>query len=94
MITEVPSCILSQYRWYNRNIQVDNSCVYFLKLRISIMFPNFLLTMDPLNNSMNLRQNTTYKKVFFSMATIPQRWKIIIKESHENATNLIIMTIV
>ena len=31
MITEVPSCILSQYLWYNRSIQVDNSSVYFLK---------------------------------------------------------------
>ena len=31
MITEVPSCILSQYLWYNRSIQVDNSYVYFLK---------------------------------------------------------------
>ena len=31
MITEIPSCILSQYLWYNRSIQVDNSSVYFLK---------------------------------------------------------------
>ena len=31
MITEVPSCILSHYLWYNRSIQVDNSSVYFLK---------------------------------------------------------------
>ena len=31
MITEVPSCILSQYLWYNGSIQVDNSSVYFLK---------------------------------------------------------------
>ena len=65
MITEIPSCILSQYLWYNRSIQVDNSSVYFLKFsnKISIMFPNFLMTMDPLNNDMNLRENTTYIKV-------------------------------
>ena len=31
MITEVLSCILSQYLWYNRSIQIDNSSVYFLK---------------------------------------------------------------
>ena len=30
-ITEIPSCILSQYLWYNGSIQVDNSSVYFLK---------------------------------------------------------------
>ena len=31
MIIEVASCFLSQYLWYNRSIQVDNSSVYFLK---------------------------------------------------------------
>ena len=30
-ITKVPSCILSQYLWYNSSIQVNNSSVYFLK---------------------------------------------------------------
>ena len=30
MITGVPSCILTQYLWYNRSIQVDNSSVCFL----------------------------------------------------------------
>ena len=66
MITEVPSCILPQYLWYNRIIQVDNFSVYFLKFskKISTMFLNFLMTMDPLNNGINLRENTTYMKVF------------------------------
>ena len=34
MITEIPSCILLQYLWYNRSIQsiqVDNAFVFFLK---------------------------------------------------------------
>ena len=31
MITEIHSCISSQYLWYNRSIQVDNPSVYFLK---------------------------------------------------------------
>ena len=34
------------------------------------MFRNFLVTMDPLNNAMNLRQNSTCMEVLFSMATI------------------------
>ena len=59
------------------------------------MFRNFLVTIDPLNNGMDLRENTTYMKVFFLqwlqlIDSIPQRWKIIIKEKYENATNLII----
>ena len=31
MITEILSCALSQYLWYNRSIQVGNGYVYFLK---------------------------------------------------------------
>ena len=66
MITEIPSCILWQYPWYNGSIQVDNASVYFLKFskKTSIIFRYFFVTMDPLNNGMNLRQNTAYMKVF------------------------------
>ena len=42
MITEIPSCILSQYLWYNRSIEVDNSSVYFLKFsekKYQLCFP-------------------------------------------------------
>ena len=51
--------------------------------------------MDPLNNGMNLRQNTTYMENFYFqwlqlIDSIPQRRKIIIKENYENAINLII----
>ena len=44
MITELPSCILSQYLWYNRSIQVDNSSVYFLTFsgkKYQLCFPTF-----------------------------------------------------
>ena len=66
MITEIPPCILWQYPWYNGSIQVDNASVYFLKFskKTSIIFRYFFVTMDPLNNGMNLRQNTAYMKVF------------------------------
>ena len=65
MITEVPSCILSQYLWYSRSIQMDNFSGYFLKFsEKKIMFRNFLVTMDSLKNDMNLRNNTTYMKIF------------------------------
>ena len=44
---------------------------------------------------MNLRENTTYMKVHYfkwlqMIDSIPERWKFIIKENYENATNLII----
>ena len=53
------------------------------------MFRNFLVTMVPLKNGMNLRENTTYMKVQL-VDSIPERWKFIIKENQENAINLII----
>ena len=31
MMTEIPSCILSRYLWYNERIKVDKVSVYFLK---------------------------------------------------------------
>ena len=42
---------------------------------------------------MNLREKTTYIKVFDWLRineSIPERWKVIIKENYENATNLIV----
>ena len=30
-MTEIPSCILSQYLWYNANIQVDKTSIQFSK---------------------------------------------------------------
>ena len=66
----------------------------FLK-KVSIMFCNFLVTMVLLKNSMNLTENTTYmRSSYFEwlqlVDSIPERWKIIIKQNYENATNLII----
>ena len=29
MMTEIPSCILSQYVWYNANIQIDETSIHF-----------------------------------------------------------------
>ena len=66
MMTEfVMTCIFSHCWWYNRNIQVSNASAYSLKFskKILIMFHNFLVTMDPLNNGMNLRESMTYVKV-------------------------------
>ena len=57
------------------------------------MFLNFLVTMDPLNNEFK-REHNLHESFYFQwlqlIDSIPQRWKIIIKENYENATNLII----
>ena len=56
-MTEIPSCILSQYLWYNVNIQVDKISIHFSRFseKILIMFHNFLTTMGPLKNGISLR---------------------------------------
>ena len=34
MIAEIPSCVLPQYRWYNKIIQVDKATAQFLKFSL------------------------------------------------------------
>ena len=63
MITEI-TCNLFQYLWYNQNIQIDKNSIYFLRFseKISFMFHNFLFTMRPLQNGINLRKDMIYMK--------------------------------
>ena len=97
MITELPSCILSQYLWYNRSIQVDNSSVYFLKFSEKNI--NYVSQLFSDNGSIKQwhefkREHNLHESFYFQwlqlIDSIPQRWKIIIKENYENATNLIV----
>ena len=61
----VPFCILPQYLWYNEIILTDEASVNFLLFfKETVMFRNFLVTMVPLKNGMNLRENTTCIKFF------------------------------
>ena len=97
MITEVPSCISSQYLWYNRSIQVDNSSVYFLKFSKKDI--NYVSQLFSDNESIKQwqefkREHNLHESFYFQwlelIDSIPQRWKIIIEENYENAINLII----
>ena len=97
MITEVPSCILSQYLWYNRSIQVDNSSVYFLKFSEKNI--NYVSQLFSDNGSIKQwhefkREHNLHESFYFQwlqlIDSIPQRWKVIIKENYENAINIII----
>ena len=58
------------------------------------MFLNFFDQMAPLKKGMNLRLNTKHENSYFQwlqlISAIPERWKFIIKETHESTTNLII----
>ena len=72
MVTEVPSCILSQYLWYNSDIQVDNSSVYFLKFTEKNI--NYVSQLFSDNGSINqwheFKREHNLHESFFSMATI------------------------
>ena len=73
-MAEIPSCILSQYAWYNKSIKVDKASVHFLKFyekNINI-FRNFLMTLVSLKNGMDLRGNTTYTKVIADITNIKE----------------------
>ena len=61
----ITSCVLPQYLWYNKSIQMDKASVHFLKFskKVSIMFCKFLVTVVPLKNGISSRRNTTYMKV-------------------------------
>ena len=52
MMTEIRSCILSQYLWYSKSIEVDKASVLFLKF-----------FGKKKKKGVNLRENTTYMKV-------------------------------
>ena len=105
MITEVPSCILSQYLWYNRRIQVDNSSVY--SLNFSEKNINYVSQLLNDNGSIkqwheSKREHNLHESFYFQwlqliyfqwlqlIDSITQRSNIIIKENYENAINLII----
>ena len=97
MITKVPSCMLSQYLWHKRSIQVDNSSVYFLKFSEKNI--NYVSQLFSDNGSIKQwhefkREDNLHGSFYFQwlqlIDSIPQRWKIIIKENYENAINLII----
>ena len=91
---EIPSGILSQYLWYNTNIQVDKTSIQFSRFseKMFIMFYKNLLTMAPLKNRMNLREKTIYMKIriFNGCNSVFQKNEnLSLKKDYENAANLI-----
>ena len=97
MMTEISSCISSQYLWYNKSIQVDNVSIYFLPFSEKSI--NYILKIFSDNGSIkkwhdfkkeyNLHESSDFKWLEL-VDSITERWKFAVKENFENATNLII----
>ena len=64
-MSQIPSCILSQYMWYNANLQVGKTSIHFSRFsekNINYVW-NFLITITLLKNSISLRENTIYIRI-------------------------------
>ena len=95
-MAEIPSCILSEYLWYNKSIQVDKAYFHFLTFSEKSIYYVLQLFSDndstkkwhEFKTEYNLHESSYFKWLFLD--SIPERWKFIIKENYENATHLII----
>ena len=94
---EIPSCILSQYLWYNENIQVDKNSIYLVRFsEKNINYVSQLFRPDgsikkwhELKTEHDLHESSYFQWLQL-ISAIPEGWKFIIKETHESTTNLII----
>ena len=96
-MAKIPSYILSQYLWYNKSVQVDKASIYFLTFSEKSI--SYVLQLFSDNSSIkkwhefkreySLHESSCLKWLQL-VDSIPERWKFIIKENYENATNLII----
>ena len=94
---EIPSCILSQYLWYNENIQVDKNSIYLVQFSekninsVSQLFrPECSIKRwHELKTECELYENSYFQWLQL-ISAIAEGWKFIIKETHESTTNLII----
>ena len=96
-MAKIPSYILSQYLWYNKSVQVDKASIYFLTFSEKSI--SYVLQLFSDNSSIkkwhefkreySLHESSCLKWLQL-VDSIPERWKFIIKENYENATNLMI----
>ena len=70
-MTEIPSCTLSQYLWYNANIQIDKTSIYVSRFSekninyVSQLFNNdgFIKKWHKFKKECNLHQNSYFQWV-------------------------------
>ena len=83
-MTEIPSCILSQYQWYNANIQLDKTSIQFSRFSKKILINE---TSQIFNNNGSIKKWHEFKRentIYYNTITI----QFIIK-NNEIAANLI-----
>ena len=62
-MTEIPSCILSQYMWYNV-VQIKPLFNFYGFSKKKIHYVSQLFNSNgSIKNGMNLRENTIYKRI-------------------------------
>ena len=94
-MNEIPFCILSQYLWYNANIQIDKTSIHFSRFSekninyVSQLFNNngSIKKWHKFKREYNLHQNSYFQWVQL-IDSIPEKWKFIIKKNDEVAANL------
>ena len=85
-MTEIPSCILSQYLWYSQGIQVDKAPVHFLQFSrgkinyVSQIFSDngSIKKWHEFKREYNLHAYSYFQQIQL-IDSIPERWKFIIK---------------
>ena len=68
MMTEIPSCIQSQYLWYNANIQTDKTSIHFSRFSEKII--NYVSQLFDNNGSIKKwhrfkRENNLHMNSYF-----------------------------
>ena len=93
---ETPACLLSQFLWFSKYIQVEDNPAYLTKFAAKNI--NFLSQLfkegklkpwNDLNREYSLT-NETYFQWLQLRQTIPYKWKTIIKQNPDNVNNLLI----
>ena len=95
---EIPSCILSQYLWYNENIQVDKNSIYLVRFSkkninyVSQVFGlyGFIKKWHVLKAEHELHENSYFQWLQL-ISPIPEGWKFKVKEIQQ--LTLLFMTI-
>ena len=87
-MTEIPSCILSQYLWYNVNIHVHKTSIQFPRFsekKILIIFHNFLIIIGSIKKWHQFKRAYALHETYYFQWVqlidfIPRNWKFIIKK--------------
>ena len=93
---ETPACLLSQFLWFNKYIQIEDNAVCLTKLAAkNIDFLSQLFEGGSLKswNDLKIEYNLTNENYFQWLQlkhAIPHKWKTIIKQNPGNVRDLLI----